>query len=72
MPSDCTVALRPSGNSTSARSSYTTEQGNVKDSTKVVGANGQVTKETRVAEGEEVTQVPCIHSPPVQLAPAQG
>jgi len=47
--------------------------GNSKDKAEVGGANGQDTKEIEAAaEGEEVTQVPCTYSPPVQLTPVQG
>ena len=44
----------------------------LKDDAKVVGMDGKVTKETRVAEGEGVTTVLYACSLPVQLTATHG
>ena len=52
--------------STPVHAGETRELGNLEDNTKFVGPNEQATKEVEVVvEGEEVTDVQCIHSRPV-------
>jgi len=52
-----TIPRRHTGSSISAHMSDARELGKLKNYADVVGLNGQLTKETKVVEGEEVTQL---------------
>ena len=71
-PLDRSIIAQRSCSSTSTHTSNTRDLGNLKDNAKIGGPNEQVTEEVEVAKEGEVTQVPCTHSPSIQLTPVQG
>ena len=67
------IATQCSGSSNSAYTSDARDSGNLKDKAGVGAADGQDAKEIEVAaEGEQVTEVLCTCSLPVQLTAAHG